>query len=71
MKWLEILVHTIVFIIAFAGIFYVIPKVIIPDVIQEIKKVFYKHSGQRIEVATGYKKKKKLWDTQNTYDKLA
>jgi hypothetical protein len=67
MKQFDILIRSVIFIIAFVGIFYIVPKIIIPDVIQEFKKVFGKQPGQRIEMTT-YKKKKKLWDTRSTID---
>ena len=37
MKRLDILVRTVLFIIVFAGVFYIVPKIMIPDVIKDFK----------------------------------
>lgn len=68
MKWLDIVVRTVVFVIAFVGVFYIVPKIIIPDVIKMFKEVFKKQPEQRIEVVACYKGKKKIWDNGNTFD---
>ena len=44
MKYLDIIVRTIILIIFLAEIFYIIPKVMIPDIIKEFKKVFVEQS---------------------------
>jgi hypothetical protein len=69
MKWLDITVRTVVFVIAFTGVFYIIPKVMISDIIQEFRKVFGKQPEQkkRVEMSV-YKKKKKLWDTRSIFN---
>lgn len=68
MKWIDIVIKTVVFITAFIGVFYLIPNKIIPDVIEEFKKVFRKQPVEKIEVIAGYKGKKRLWDTRSTFD---
>lgn len=68
MKLLDIIVRSGLFLIILFIVFYVIPKIMIPDVIKEFKKVFGKQPEQQIEVVAGYKGKKKLWDKKSTID---
>ena len=49
MKYLDIIVRTIILIIFLAEIFYIIPKVMIPDIIEEFKKAFGKENNNLIE----------------------
>lgn len=49
MKYLDIIVRTIILIIFLAEIFYVIPKVMIPDIIREFKNVFIEENNNITE----------------------
>jgi len=49
MKYLDIIVRTIILIIFLAEIFYIIPKVMIPDIIEEFRKVFGKENNNITE----------------------
>jgi hypothetical protein len=69
MKLLDTIVRSVVFIIAFWGFGYLVPKIIIPDIIRDFKRYFPKPQ-KRVEIAA-YKKKKKLWDTRSTFDASA
>ena len=50
MKYLDIIVRTIILIIFLAEIFYIIPKVMIPDIIEEFRKVFGKENNNITEI---------------------
>jgi len=58
MKYLDIIVRTIILIIFTAEIFYIIPKVMIPDIIKEFKKVFVEQSTVNNNSTTKIKSKK-------------
>jgi len=49
MKYLDIIVRTIILIIFLAEIFYIIPKVMIPDIIREFKNVFIEENNNITE----------------------
>ena len=49
MKYLDIIVRTIILIIFLAEIFY-IPKVMIPDIIEEFRKAFEKENNNITEI---------------------
>jgi len=49
MKYLDIIVRTIILIIFLAEIFY-IPKVMIPDIIEEFRKAFGKENNNITEI---------------------
>jgi len=49
MKYLDIIVRTIILIIFLAEIFYIIPKVMIPDIIEEFRKAFGKENNNITE----------------------
>lgn len=57
MKYLDIIVRTIILIIFLAEIFYIIPKVMIPDIIKEFKKVFVEQSTVNNNSTTKIKSK--------------
>lgn len=57
MKYLDIIVRTIILIIFLAEIFYIIPKVMIPDIINEFKKVFVEQSTVNNNSTTKIKSK--------------
>ena len=50
MKYLDIIVRTIILIIFLAEIFYIIPKVMIPDIIEEFRKAFAKENNNITEI---------------------
>jgi len=50
MKYLDIIVRTIILIIFLAEIFYIIPKVMIPDIIEEFRKAFGKENNNITEI---------------------
>lgn len=50
MKYLDIIVRTIILIIFLAEIFYIIPKVMIPDIIEKFRKVFGKENNNITEI---------------------
>jgi len=50
MKYLDIIVRTIILIIFLAEIFYIIPKVMIPDTIEEFRKAFGKENNNITEI---------------------
>ena len=50
MKYLDIIVRTIILIIFLAEIFYIIPKVMIPDIIAEFRKAFGKENNNITEI---------------------
>jgi len=49
MKYLDIIVRTIILIIFLAEIFYIIPKVMIPDIIEEFRKTFGRENNNITE----------------------
>ena len=49
MKQLDIIVRTIILIIFLAEILYIIPKVMIPDIIREFKNVFIEENNNITE----------------------
>ena len=49
MNQLDIIVRTIILIIFLAEIFYIIPKVMIPDIIEEFRKAFGKENNNITE----------------------
>jgi hypothetical protein len=49
MKYLDTIVRTIILIIFLAEIFYIIPKVMIPDIIREFKNVFIEENNNITE----------------------
>ena len=57
MKYLDIIVRTIILIIFLAEIYYIIPKVMIPDIINEFKKVFVEQSTVNNNSTTKIKSK--------------
>jgi hypothetical protein len=67
---LDIIVRIVVLTIAVWGFGYLVPKIIIPDVIRDFKRYFPKPQKKRIEMAA-YKGKKKLWDNRSTFNKIA
>jgi hypothetical protein len=66
---LDIIVRTVVLAIAIWGFGYLVPKIIIPDVIRDFKRYVLKPQ-MRIEMVV-YKGKKKLWDNRSTFNKTA
>lgn len=50
MKYLDIILRTIILIIFLAEIFYIIPKVMIPDIIEEFRKAFGKENNNITEI---------------------
>jgi hypothetical protein len=50
MKYLDIIIRTIILIIFLAEIFYIIPKVMIPDIIEEFRKAFGKENNNITEI---------------------
>lgn len=50
MKYLDIIVRTIILIIFLAEIFYIIPKVMIPDIIREFENVFIEENNNITEI---------------------
>jgi hypothetical protein len=57
MKYLDIIIRTIILIIFLAEIFYIIPKVMIPNIIKEFKKVFVEQSTVNNNSTTKIKSK--------------
>lgn len=57
MKYLDIIVRTIILIIFLAEIFYIIPKVMIPDIIEEFRKAFVEQSTVNNNSTTKIKSK--------------
>jgi hypothetical protein len=49
MNQLDIILRTIILIIFLAEIFYIIPKVMIPDIIREFKNVFIEENNNITE----------------------
>lgn len=70
MQTLDLIVRLGIGIIVLGIIIYVIPKIMIPDIIQEFKKTFKKPQRpiKRIEMTVYNKRKKKLWDTRSVID---
>ena len=70
MQTLDLIVRLGIGIIVLGLSVYVIPKIVIPDIIQEFKKTFKKPQRpiKRIEIMAYDKRKKKLWDTRSVID---